>query len=137
MHLIGYLLQHHNPHKRLCCLSSGVILSESLKKGEIPFAEIVFESYTNRAGTILSPKIRISVYLCTRCNTQTLFDYSSNRSSFSPLNLMTEKITHSLCRVPGDSLESMRKLRLSTKFPHKEIRWSYGILCSVMILILL
>ena len=31
----------------------------------------------------------------------------------------------------GDSLETMRRLRLSTKFPHHEIRWNYDILRSV------
>ena len=90
MHFLGYLLQHHNPHKTLCCLSSGTSLSESLKKGEIPCAEIVFESYTNHAGTILSPKFAFQ-YICAQVAVpQTLFDYVFNRSSFSPLNLMTE-----------------------------------------------
>ena len=31
----------------------------------------------------------------------------------------------------SDSPETMRKLCLSTKFPHQEIRWNYGILRSV------
>ena len=30
----------------------------------------------------------------------------------------------------GDSPETIRKLRLSTKFPHLEISWNYDILCS-------
>ena len=30
-----------------------------------------------------------------------------------------------------ESLESMRKLCLSTKLPHQEIRRNYGIFCSV------
>ena len=37
---------------------------------------------------------------------------------------------HSFRRVLGDSPEIMRKLCLSTKFPHQKIRWNYGILCS-------
>ena len=36
--------------------------------------------------------------------------------------------------VLGDSPETMRKLCLSTKFPHQEIRWKYGILCTEIIL---
>ena len=38
---------------------------------------------------------------------------------------------HSFRIVSGDSPETMRKLCLSTKFPHQEIRWNYGILRSV------
>ena len=38
---------------------------------------------------------------------------------------------HSLPIVLCDSPETMRKLRLSTKLPHQEIRWNYGIFCSV------
>ena len=30
----------------------------------------------------------------------------------------------------GESLETMRKLYLSTKFPHQDIRWNYGTLYS-------
>ena len=30
----------------------------------------------------------------------------------------------------SESPETMRKLCLSTRFPHQEIRWNYGILCS-------
>ena len=37
---------------------------------------------------------------------------------------------NSFCMVSGDSPETMRKLFLSTKFPHQEIRWNYGIFCS-------
>ena len=136
MHFLGYLLQHHNPHKTLCCLSSGTSLSESLKKGEIPCAEIVFESYTNHAGTILSPKIRISVYLCTSCSTSNFIWLCLQQVLIFPVEF-NDRITHSLQRVPGDSLESMVKLRLSTKFPQKEIRWNYSILCSAMISVLL
>ena len=136
MHFLGYLLQHHNPHKTLCCLSSGTSLSESLKKGEIPCAEIVFESYTNHAGTILSPKIRISVYLCTSCSTSNFIWLCLQQVLIFSVEF-NDRITHSLQRVPGDSLESMVKLRLSTKFPQKEIRWNYSILCSAMISVLL
>ena len=32
--------------------------------------------------------------------------------------------------VLGDSPETMRKLFISTKFPHQEIRWNFGILRS-------
>ena len=32
--------------------------------------------------------------------------------------------------VSGELPETMRKLCLSTKFPHQEIRWNYGILRS-------
>ena len=32
--------------------------------------------------------------------------------------------------VSGESPETMRKLCLSTKFAHQEIRWNYGIFCS-------
>ena len=32
--------------------------------------------------------------------------------------------------VSGELPETMRKLYLSTKFPHQEIRWNYGILRS-------
>ena len=38
---------------------------------------------------------------------------------------------HSFRIVSGDSPEAMRKLRLSSKFPHQEIRWNFGILRSV------
>ena len=38
---------------------------------------------------------------------------------------------HSVCRVSGDSPETMWKLYLSTKFPLQEIRWNNGILRSV------
>ena len=31
----------------------------------------------------------------------------------------------------GESPETMRKLCLSTKFPHQEISWNYGIFRSV------
>ena len=37
----------------------------------------------------------------------------------------------------GESPETMRKICLSTKFPHQEIRRNYGILCSVSFLFLL
>ena len=32
--------------------------------------------------------------------------------------------------ISPDFLETMRKLCLSTKFPHKEMRWNYGIFHS-------
>ena len=35
--------------------------------------------------------------------------------------------------LSGDSSETMRKLCLSEKFPHQEIRWNYGILSSVRV----
>ena len=38
---------------------------------------------------------------------------------------------HSFRMLLGESPETMRKLCLSTKFPHQEIRWNYGILRSV------
>ena len=34
----------------------------------------------------------------------------------------------------GESPKTMRKLCLSTKFLHQEIRWNYGILSSVYVL---
>ena len=34
----------------------------------------------------------------------------------------------SFCIVSSESPETMRRLCLSTKFPHQEIRWNYGIL---------
>ena len=37
---------------------------------------------------------------------------------------------HSFRRVSGDSPETVQKLYLSTKFPHQEIRWNYGVLHS-------
>ena len=37
---------------------------------------------------------------------------------------------HVFCIVSGDSPETMQKLCLSTKFPHQEIRWNYGIFCN-------
>ena len=37
---------------------------------------------------------------------------------------------HSFRIVSGESPETIRKLYLSTKFPHHEIRWNYGILRS-------
>ena len=40
---------------------------------------------------------------------------------------------HSFRRVSGKSPETMRELCLSTKFPHQEIRWNYGILQSVYV----
>ena len=33
--------------------------------------------------------------------------------------------------VSGDLPETVRNLRLSTKLPHREIRWNYGILHTV------
>ena len=33
--------------------------------------------------------------------------------------------------VSGDSHETIRKLCLSTKFPHQKTTWNYGMLCSV------
>ena len=39
---------------------------------------------------------------------------------------------HSFCIVSGDSPETIRKMCLSAKFPHQEIRWNYGIFRSVM-----
>ena len=39
---------------------------------------------------------------------------------------------HSFRKVSGESPETMRKLCLSSKFPHKEIRWFYGILRSTL-----
>ena len=39
--------------------------------------------------------------------------------------------SHSFRIVSGNSTETMRKVCLSTKFPHQEIRWNYGIFCSV------
>ena len=36
--------------------------------------------------------------------------------------------------VSGESPETMRKLCLSLKFPHQEIRWNFGILCSAFFL---
>ena len=38
---------------------------------------------------------------------------------------------HNFRRVSGKSTETVRKLYLSTKCPHQEIRWNYGILHSV------
>ena len=38
---------------------------------------------------------------------------------------------HSFRIVSGESPKTMWKLCLSTKFPHQEIRWNYGILRSV------
>ena len=37
---------------------------------------------------------------------------------------------HSFRRVSGESHETLRKLCLSAKFPHQEIRWNFSILCS-------
>ena len=37
---------------------------------------------------------------------------------------------HSFRIVSGESPETLRKLWLSTKFPHHKIRWNYGILRS-------
>ena len=34
--------------------------------------------------------------------------------------------------VSSDSSETLRKLFLSTKFLHQEIRWNYGFFCSVV-----
>lgn len=38
--------------------------------------------------------------------------------------------THSFCIVSGDSPKIMRKLCISTKFPHQKIRRNYGIFRS-------
>ena len=37
---------------------------------------------------------------------------------------------HSFRIVSDESPETMRKLWISTKFPHQEIRWNYGIIGS-------
>ena len=37
---------------------------------------------------------------------------------------------HTFCIVLGESPETIRKLCLSTKFLHQEIRWNYGIVNS-------
>ena len=37
---------------------------------------------------------------------------------------------HSFCMVSCELPKTMRKLYLSTKFPHQEIRWNYGIFHS-------
>ena len=42
---------------------------------------------------------------------------------------------HSFRIVSGDSPEAVRKLCLSTNFPHQEIRRNCGILCSVILLL--
>ena len=39
---------------------------------------------------------------------------------------------HSFDRVSGESPETLRKLCLSTKFPHQGIKENYGILRSVL-----
>ena len=39
--------------------------------------------------------------------------------------------THSFLRVSGYSVKTLRKHCVSSKFPHKEIRWNSGISCSV------
>ena len=44
------------------------------------------------------------------------------------------KEMYSFHRVSGDSSETLRKLCISTKFSNQEIRWNYGILCSVFCL---
>ena len=38
--------------------------------------------------------------------------------------------SHSFRRASGESPETLRKLCLSKKIPHQEIRWNLGILCS-------
>ena len=38
---------------------------------------------------------------------------------------------HSFCIVLGQLHKTMCKVCLSTKFPHQEIRWNYGVFCSV------
>ena len=38
---------------------------------------------------------------------------------------------HSFHKVSGELPETLRKLRLSTKFPHQEIRWNFCSLCSI------
>ena len=40
--------------------------------------------------------------------------------------------THSFCKVFCNSSETLRKLCVSIKFLLQEIRWNYGILCSVL-----
>ena len=45
-------------------------------------------------------------------------------------NFVEKNSFHIISGNSGNSLETMRKLFLSTKFPHQEIRWSYGIFCS-------
>ena len=40
--------------------------------------------------------------------------------------------THSFQKVSGDSPETLGKLYVSTKHPHQEIRWDYGIFFSFM-----
>ena len=44
-------------------------------------------------------------------------------------------VGHSFRIVLDESLETLRKLCLSTTFPHQEIRWNYGILRSAIITI--
>ena len=39
--------------------------------------------------------------------------------------------THSFRRVSSDSPEALRKLCVSIKFPHQEIRSNFGVLCIV------
>ena len=52
------------------------------------------------------------------------------------LTILTEKLIWDLkwSIESSESSETMRKLCLSTKFPHQEIRWSYGIFRSEQLL---
>ena len=38
--------------------------------------------------------------------------------------------THSFCRALGNLLKTLWKLLVSTKFPHQESWWTYGLLCN-------
>ena len=40
--------------------------------------------------------------------------------------------THKFRRGSGDFLKNLRKLCVSKKFPHQEIRWNYSVSCSGM-----
>ena len=76
-------------------------------------------------------------------NVRIMYNVSIARSLLLRLRKMPQSHLISWCRnfverysfriVLGESPETMRKLCLSTKFPHLEIRWNYSILRSVRI----
>ena len=58
------------------------------------------------------------------------FSNTAKNTVISP-NFLVWKFCGKVRIVLGDLPETMKKLCLSSKFPHQTIRWNYGIFCSV------
>ena len=76
--------------------------------------------------------LTVSIFYCKelhgKCSTGPWIRFPLHKIPKFHLILWYRNFVESFCRALGNSPKPMRKLCLSTKFPHQDIRWNFGIL---------